>query len=131
MAPGFAVSDGKGRGDFTALAGTAKGARAVAVPAGPPGAEGGRATVPRVAAIPIFGAKFGLNFSAWRVAVAGAAIGGVRVAKPFSIEAESLSTIAVNRSIFCNKSLAHAGSEVRSVGWGDAFFSGLDWGECD
>ena len=131
MAPGFAVSDGKGRGDFTALAGTAKGESAIDVPAGTPGVEGGRATIPRVAAIPIFGTKFGLNFSAWRVAVAGAAIGGVRVAKPFSIEAESLSTIAVNRYIFCNKSLAHAGSEVRSVGWGDAFFSGLDWGECD
>ena len=112
MAPGFAVSDGKGRGDFTALAGTAKGARAVAVPAGPPGAEGGLATVPRVAAIPIFGTKFGLNFSAWRVAVAGAAIGGVRVANPLSIEAESFSTVRVKRSNFCNNSFAHAGSEV-------------------
>ena len=131
MAPGFAVSDGKGRGYLTALAGTAKGERAVDVPAGPPRVEGGRATVPRVAATPIFGATFGLNFSAWSVAVAGAAIGGVRVANPLSIEAESFSTVRVKRSNFCNNSFAHAGSEVRSVGWGDAFFSGLDWGECD
>ncbi len=112
MAPGFAVSDGKGRGDFTALAGTAKGARAVAVPAGPPGVEAGRATVPRVAATPILGVKFGLNFSAWSVAVAGAAIGGVRVANPLSIEAESFSTVRVKRSNFCNSSFAQAGSEV-------------------
>ena len=111
MAPGFAVSDGKGRGDLTALAGTAKGARAVAVPAGPPGVETGRATVPRVAAIPILGAKFGLNFSAWSVAVAGAAIGGVRVANPLSIETESFSTVKVKRSNFCKSSFAQAGSE--------------------
>ena len=52
--------------------------------------------VPRVAAIPIFGARLGLNFSACRVAVAGALIGGMRVATLLSKATAIFSTVRVN-----------------------------------
>ena len=80
---GFTLREGSGRGDFIALAGTAKGLSVLEL-LGWPGVEGCLGVFPRVAAIPIFGAKVGLNFSAWRVAVAGVAICGVRTAILFS-----------------------------------------------
>ena len=80
---GFTLREGSGRGDFTALAGTAKGLRVLEL-LGWPGVEGCLGVFPRVAAIPIFGAKVGLNFSAWRVAVEGIGICGVRAAILFS-----------------------------------------------
>ena len=80
---GFTLREGRGRGDFTALAGTAKGLRVLEL-LGWPGVEGCLGVFPRVAAMPIFGAKVGLNFSAWRVAVEGIGICGVREAILFS-----------------------------------------------
>jgi len=80
---GFTLREGSGRRDFTALAGTAKGLRVLEL-LGWPGVEGCLGVFPRVAAIPIFGAKVGLNFSAWRVAVEGIGICGVRAAILFS-----------------------------------------------
>jgi hypothetical protein len=80
---GFTLREGSGSGDFTALAGTAKGLRVLEL-LGWPGVEGCLGVFPRVAAIPIFGAKVGLNFSAWRVAVEGIGICGVREAILFS-----------------------------------------------
>ena len=79
----FTLRVGSGRGDFIALAGTAKGLRVLEL-LGWPGVEGCLGVFPRVAAIPIFGAKVGLNFSAWRVAVEGMGICGVRAAILFS-----------------------------------------------
>jgi len=70
---GFTLRVGSGRGDFTALAGTANGLRVLELLRWP-GVEGCLGIFPRVAAMPIFGATVGLNFSAWRVAVAGTGI---------------------------------------------------------
>ena len=80
--PGVTFREGRGRGDLTAFAGTAMGLRIVELLGGDPAGaailvEG---LVPRVAAIPIFGARLGLNFSACRVAVAGAAMARVEMA---------------------------------------------------
>ena len=96
--PGVTFRDGRGRGDLTAFAGTAMGLRMVellgGVPAGVAILVAG--LVPRVAAIPIFGARLGLNFSAWRVAVAGAAMGGVRAETLLSRATANFSTVRVN-----------------------------------
>jgi hypothetical protein len=80
---GFTLRLGSGRGDFTALAGTAKGLRVLEL-LGWPGVEGCLGVFPRVAAIPILGAAAGLNFSACKVAVEGMGICGVRAAILFS-----------------------------------------------
>jgi hypothetical protein len=96
--PGVTFREGRGRGDLTALAGTAIGLRVVELLGGDPAGAGTleEGLVPRVAAIPIFGASLGLNFSACRVAVAGAAIGGVRVATLLSKATAIFSTVRVN-----------------------------------
>ena len=96
---GFTLRDGSGRGDFTALAGTDKGLRALEL-LGWPGVEGCRGVFPRVAAIPILGAAAGLNFSACKVAVAGIAICGARVAILFSSAIAIFSTVLFSWSTF-------------------------------
>jgi len=90
--------DGRGRGDLTALAGTAMGLRIVELLGGEPAGAAilVAGLVPSVAAIPIFGARLGLNFSACRVAVAGALIGGMRVATLLSRATAIFSTVRVN-----------------------------------
>jgi hypothetical protein len=96
---GFTLREGSGRGDFTALAGTAKGLRVLEL-LGWPGVEGCLGVFPRVAAIPIFGAKVGLNFSACRVAVAGTGICGARTAILFSSAIAIFSTVLFSWSTF-------------------------------
>jgi len=96
--PGFTFRDGRGRGDFTAFAGTAIGERVLELLGGEPAGAAilVAGLVPRVAAIPIFGVRLGLNFSAWRVAVAGAAMGGVRAVTLLSRATAIFSTVRVN-----------------------------------
>jgi hypothetical protein len=89
---GFTLRVGSGRGDFTALAGTAKGLSVLEL-LGCPGVEGCLGVFPRVAAIPILGAAVGLNFSACRVAVAGIGICGARAAILFSSAIAIFSTV--------------------------------------
>jgi hypothetical protein len=96
---GFTLREGSGRGDFTALAGTAKGLRVLEL-LGWPGVEGCLGVFPRVAAIPILGAAAGLNFSACKVAVAGIAICGARVARLFSSARAIFSTVLFSWSTF-------------------------------
>ena len=96
---GFTLREGSGRGDFTALAGTAKGLRVLEL-LGWPGVEGCLGVFPRVAAIPILGAVAGLNFSACRVAVAGIGICGVRTAMLFSSAIAIFSTVLFSWSTF-------------------------------
>ena len=96
---GFTLRVGSGRGDFTALAGTAKGLRVLEL-LGWPGVEGCLGVFPRVAAIPIFGATVGLNFSACRVAVAGTGICGARTAILFSSAIAIFSTVLFSWSTF-------------------------------
>ena len=96
---GFTLREGSGRGDFTALAGTAKGLRVLEL-LGWPGVEGCLGVFPRVAAMPIFGAMVGLNFSAWRVAVAGTGICGARTAILFSSAIAIFSTVLLSWSTF-------------------------------
>jgi len=98
-AVGFTLRAGSGRGDFTALAGTAKGLRVLEL-LGCPGAEGCLGVFPRVAAIPIFGATVGLNFSACRVAVAGTGIGGALAAMLLSKARAIFSTVLLSWSTF-------------------------------
>ena len=96
---GFTLRVGSGRGDFTALAGTAKGLRVLEL-LGWPGVEGCLGVFPRVAAIPILGAAVRLNFSACRVAVAGIGICGVRTAILFSSAIAIFSTVLLSWSTF-------------------------------
>ena len=96
---GFALRAGSGIDDFTALAGTAKGLRVLEL-LGWPGVEGCLGVFPRVAAMPIFGAKVGLNFSACKVAVAGKGICGARTAILFSSAIANFSTVLFSWSTF-------------------------------
>ena len=96
---GFALRAGSGRGDFTALAGTAKGLRVLEL-LGWPGVEGCLGVFPSVAAIPILGVMAGLNFSACRVAVAGIGICGARAAILFSSAKAIFSTVLFSWSTF-------------------------------
>ena len=110
VAPGWAVGRGvdftlrvgSGRGDFTALAGTAKGLRVLEL-LGWPGVEGCLGVFPRVAAMPILGAAAGLNFSVCRVAVAGTGICGARTAILFSSAIAIFSTVLFSWSTFWSR----------------------------
>ena len=95
----FTFKAGSGRGDFTALAGTAKGLKVLEL-LGWPGVEGCLGVLPSVAAIPILGATVGLNFSACRVAVEGIVICGARAAILFSRAKAIFSTVLFSRSTF-------------------------------
>lgn len=107
--PGALPRAGKGREDFWALAGTARGASGLLTPGrgtDPAGGTGLRA------AIPGFGVGLRLIFSACRAAVAGAITGTVAAERVFSRAVASLSMAAVRRSIFWESWDAQAGSGV-------------------
>ncbi|MEY2852276.1 MAG: hypothetical protein RL549_975 [Verrucomicrobiota bacterium] len=112
--PGTLPRAGRGRADFWALAGTARGERVVdevgrgavtGIPAGM-----GVGVVP-VVAMPGLGVGLRLIFSACRAAVAGAGA-GMLVGRDFSRETISLSMVPLSFSSFWLSWEAHNGSAV-------------------
>ncbi len=125
--PGTLPRAGRGREDFWALAGTARGERVVAevgrgaatgIPAGM-----GAGVVP-VVAMPGLGVGLRLIFSACRAAVAGAGAGRL-VGRDFSRETISLSMVPFNFSSFWLRWEAHNGSAVAADDVGEV--ATADW----
>ena len=112
--PGTLPRAGRGRADFWALAGTARGERVVAevgrgAATGTPAGMG--AGVVPVVAMPGLGVGLRLIFSACRAAVAGAGA-GMLVGRDFSRETISLSMVPFSFSSFWLSREAQTGSAV-------------------